>query len=198
MSSVETITVQSRASVGTGAARATRRDNLVPGIIYGNKKAPYPIALDARPILKELYTPGFFSKLFTISLDGQEESVLVKDVQLHPVTDHPQHIDFFRVDKNARISVNVPLRFTNDERAPGVKKGGSVNIVHHTIEVNCLVVQIPSEIVIDLGKMEINQAIHVSDLVLPENVVPSKSLGDATIVTIVAPSGPAKEETSAE
>ena len=194
MSSIETIPVQSRIATGTGGARATRREGLVPGVVYGSKKAPQHVALDARPILKELYKPGFFSRLFTISLDGKEQSVLVKDVQLHPVSDHPEHIDFLRVDKNSRININVPFHFVNDDRSPGVKKGGSVNIVHHTLEVNCLVTQIPAEILVDLSKLEIYQALHVSDLTLPEGVIAAKTLKDKTIVTIVAPGGAIKTE----
>lgn len=189
MSSTETITVQSREATGTGGARATRREGLVPGVVYGDNKAPQHVALDARPILKELYKPGFFSRLFTISLGGKEESVLIKDVQLHPVTDHPEHIDFLRVNKTSKITVNVPIRFVNDDRAPGVKKGGTVNIVHHALEVNCPATQIPTEIIVDLSKLEIHGSIHISDLTLSEGVTPSKSLGNATIVTIVAPGG---------
>lgn len=192
MSSLETIPVQSRIATGTGGARATRREGLVPGVVYGSNKAPQHVALDARPILKELYKPGFFSRLFTISLDGKEQSVLIKDVQLHPVSDHPEHIDFLRVDKDSRINVNVPIHFVNDERSPGVKKGGIVNIVHHTLEVNCQALKIPAEILVDLSKMEIHQALHISDLNLPEGVTPAKTLKNETIVTIAAPGGPAK------
>ncbi len=194
MSSIETITVQSRVASGTGGARTTRREGLVPGVVYGDNKAPQHVALDARPILKELYKSGFFSRLFTISLDGKEESVLVKAVQLHPVTDHPEHIDFFRVNKSSRITVNIPVKFTNDEKSPGIKKGGSLNIVHHTLEVSCPAIKIPAEILVDLSKLDMNQAIHVSDLSLPKDVTPVKSLGNATIVTIVSPGGPAKAE----
>lgn len=194
MSSVETIPVQSRQGAGTGAARATRREGLVPGVVYGNKKNPQSIALDARPILKELYKPGFFSRLFTISLDGKEEHVLAKAVQLDPVTDHPLHIDFQRVGKDSKITVNVPIRFINDDKAPGVKKGGSVNIVHHTLELSCPAMSIPEEILIDLGKLEINSGIHLSDLTLPSGTSVAGSTQDMTIVTIVAPSGSKAEE----
>lgn len=196
MSLVETIPVQSRQATGTGGARATRREGLVPGVVYGNKKEPHHIALDARPILKELYKPGFFSRLFTISVDGKEEHVLAKAVQLNPVTDHPIHIDFQRVGKDSKITLNIPLRFINDDKAPGVKKGGSVNIVHHTLELSCPAMSIPEEIIIDLAKLEINSGIHLSELTLPKGTSAVHTDHEVTIVTIVAPSGAKGEEES--
>lgn len=189
MSSIETIVVQSRAASGTGAARATRREGLVPGIIYGDNKEPQLIALDPRILIKEMYKSGFFSRLFTLSLDGKEQHVLAKDIQLHPVSDHPLHIDFQRVRKDAKINVNVPLAFINDDKAPGVKKGGAINIVHHSLEVICPANAIPEQIVVDLGKLEINQGIHVTDLKLPAGVVPAHQERDATLVTIVGSGG---------
>lgn len=194
MSSVETIPVQSRQAAGTGAARATRREGLVPGILYGNKKEPHPIALDARPILKELYRPGFFSRLFTISLDGKDEHVLAKAVQLDPVTDHPLHIDFQRVGKDSKIQVDVPIHFINDERAPGIKKGGSLNIIHHTLELKCSAMSIPEEITVDLSKLEMGHSIRLSEIKLPEGVSVVQADQDLTIVNIVAPGGPKTTE----
>ncbi|WP_032113752.1 50S ribosomal protein L25/general stress protein Ctc [Candidatus Paracaedibacter symbiosus] len=195
MSSVETIVVQSRAASGTSAARATRKDGLVPGIVYGNNKEPQLIALDPRVLIKEMYKAGFFSRLFTISLDGKEQHVLAKDIQLHPVSDHPLHVDFQRVSKDAKITVNVPLSFINDDKAPGVKKGGAINIVHHNLEVTCPANAIPEQIVVDLSKLEINQGIHITDLALPKGVVPTHQERDATLVTIVGSSSDtAKEE----
>ena len=190
MSSVETIVVQSRVASGTGPARAVRRAGSVPGVIYGNNQAPEHIAVEPKILVKEMYKPGFFSRLFTLSLEGKEQHVLAKDIQLHPVSDQPLHIDFQRVSKDSKIKVNVPLAFVNDEKAPGVKKGGAINIVHHTLEVLCLAVAIPEQIVIDLGKMEINQGIHVKDLALPAGVTPMLN-EDTTLVTIVGSSGEA-------
>lgn len=189
MSSIETIVVQSRAASGTGAARATRREGLVPGIIYGENKEPQLIALEPRALIKEMHKSGFFSRLFTLSLDGKEQHVLAKDIQLHPVSDYPLHIDFQRVRKDAKINVNIPLTFINDDKAPGVKKGGAINIVHHNIEVVCPANAIPEQIVIDLGKLEINQGIHVTDLKLPAGVVPAHQARDITLVTIVGSGG---------
>ncbi len=184
MTSVETIVVQSRAAAGTGPARAIRREGVVPGVIYGNNKEPVHISVEPRVLIKEMYKPGFFSRLFTLSLNGKEEHVLAKDIQLHPVSDHPLHVDFQRVSKDSKIKVNVPLSFINDEKAPGVKKGGAINIVHHTLEVTCLAVAIPEQIVIDLGKLEMNQGIHIKDLALPAGVTPVTQ-DDMTLVTIV-------------
>lgn len=187
MTSVETIVVQSRAASGTGPARAVRREGSVPGVIYGNNQAPQHIAVEPRVLVKEMHKSGFFSRLFTLSLDGQEQLVLAKDIQLHPVSDHPLHVDFQRVNKDSKIKVNVPLTFVNDEKAPGVKKGGAVNIVHHRLEVTCLAVSIPEQIIIDLGKLEMHQGIHIKDLNLPAGVTPVTQ-EDLTLVTIVGAS----------
>lgn len=190
MSSVETIPVQSRQAAGTGAARAIRREGLVPGILYGNKKEPQTIALDPRPLLKELYKPGFFSRLFTLSVDGKDQHVLAKDIQLDPVTDAPLHIDFQRVGKDSKIQVNVPIHFINDDRAPGVKKGGSLNVVHHTLELKCSAMAIPEEITVDLAKLEMGHGIRLSEIKLPDGVNVVHADQDITIVNIVAPGGP--------
>lgn len=193
MSSVETIVAKSRAASGTGPARAVRRSGSVPGIVYGNNQAPEHISVEPQFLIKEMYKPGFFSRLFTLNLDGKEQHVLAKDIQLHPVTDHPLHVDFQRVSKDSKIKVSIPLSFINDDKAPGVKKGGAINIVHHALEVMCLAIAIPEQIVVDLGKMEMNQGIHVKELALPAGVTPMLP-EDTTLVTIVGSASEAKTE----
>lgn len=190
MTSVETIVVQARAASGTGPARAVRREGAVPGVIYGNNQAPQHISVEPSILVKEMHKPGFFSRLFTLSLDGKEQHVLAKDIQLHPVSDHPLHVDFQRISKDSKIKVNVPLTFLNDDKAPGVKKGGAVNIVHHRLEITCLALAIPEQIIIDLGKLEMHQGIHVKDLQLPAGVTPVAQ-DDMTLVTIVGTSSDA-------
>lgn len=193
MSSVETIVVQPRTSSGTGAARATRREGLVPGVVYGSNKEPNLIAVDPRVLIREMYKPGFFSRLFTLSLAGKEEYVLAKDIQLHPVSDAPMHIDFQRVSKDAKIHINLPISFINEDKCPGVKKGGIVNVVHHALEVICPANAIPEQLVVDLSGMEIGQAVHIADLKLPKNVVAAHPERDNTILTIVGTAGSKSE-----
>jgi large subunit ribosomal protein L25 len=189
MSSVVTIEAQARTVRGTGGARALRREGRVPGIVYGQNQENQPISIDPRSIAKELYIPGFFSRLFAISINGKAQHVLIKDVQLHPVNDAPLHIDFMRVSKDSKIHVNIPVRVINDDKAPGVKQGGIVNVVHHTLEVICPADSIPSEILIDLTGMEAGQAIHLTDITLPAGVVAAHPDRDNTLISIVAPGG---------
>lgn len=188
MSSTHVIPAQPRSTTGTGAARATRRQGLVPGIIYGNSQAPEMISVDPKVLLKEIHTTGFFSRLFTVSVDGKDQAVLAKDIQLHPVTDQPLHIDFQRVSKNSKIHVFIPVSFINEDKSPGVKRGGIVNVVHHTLEVICSPTDIPEVLTVDLTGFEANQAVHISDLKLPKGVEAAHPERDNTIATIVPPS----------
>lgn len=185
MTSVDVLIAQARQAAGTGAARATRREGLVPGVVYGNNKDPEMIAMDPKMLVKEFHKPGFFSRLYTISVDGKEQHVLAKDIQLHPVTDHPLHIDFQRISKNAKINVNIPVIFINDDKCPGIKRGGMLNVVHHSLEVICPAISIPEQLVVDLSGVGPNQAIHIEDLKLPQGVVPAHPERDNTIATIV-------------
>ena len=194
MSSIHAIEAQNRTANGTGGARATRREGLVPGVVYGNKQENQYISIDPRSISKELYKPGFFSRLFALVVDGKTQQVLAKDIQLHPVTDAPMHIDFLRVAKDAKIHVNIPVHVINDDKAPGVKKGGIVNIVHHTLEVICPADSIPSEITVDLAGLEAGHAVHLTDIKLPKGVSAAHPDRDNTLVSIVAPGGGVKEE----
>ena len=194
MSSIHAIEAQNRTANGTGGARATRREGLVPGVVYGNKQENQYIAIDPRSISKELYKPGFFSRLFALVVDGKTQHVLAKDIQLHPVTDAPMHIDFLRVAKDAKIHVNIPVHIINDDKAPGVKKGGIVNVVHHTLEVICPTDSIPSEITVDLAGLEAGHAVHLTDIKLPKGVTAAHPDRDNTLVSIVAPGGGVKED----
>lgn len=185
MTSVDVLIAQARNASGTGAARATRREGLVPGVVYGNNKEPEMIAVDPKVLVKEYHKPGFFSRLYTISVEGKEQHVLAKDIQLHPVTDQPLHVDFQRISKNAKINVNVPVIFINDDKCPGIKRGGMLNVVHHSLEVICPAAAIPEQITVDLAGVGPNQSIHITDIKLPEGVVPAHPERDNTLATIV-------------
>jgi large subunit ribosomal protein L25 len=167
----------------------------VPGIIYGNKKDPEMIALDPKALMAECSQPGFFSRLYSVSVGGKEQEVLAKDVQFHPVTDRPLHVDFMRVSKGAKVHVYVPIVFINEDKAPGIKRGGVLNVVHHTIELVCPAQSIPEKLTVDLAGCDINQTIHLEALALPDGVVAAHAERDNTIATIVAPT--VMEETAA-
>jgi large subunit ribosomal protein L25 len=175
-----------RAGAGKGAARAARRQGNVPGVIYGAKKPPALIALNPRELELELRRKSFFTNLYDVQLEGAAEKVLVRDVQLHPVSDKPIHVDFMRVDPNTKVTVHVPVVFENEAAAPGIKRGGVLNSVRHEIELVCLATQIPHEIRVDLTGLDIGDSVHISKIKLPEGVRPAIAR-DFTVATIAAP-----------
>ncbi|MFD1378185.1 50S ribosomal protein L25/general stress protein Ctc [Fodinicurvata halophila] len=197
-------------------ARAVRRAGMVPAVIYGAKKDPVLITLEERDMVREIYTPGFFTHLFNIEVGGKKEQVLARDVQLHPVKELPMHVDFLRVSAKSRVSVEVPVHFINDEECKGIKVGGVLNVVRHTVELDCSAANIPEYIEIDLTGYDVGDSIHISEVSLPNDVAPTITDRDFTIATIAAPSalkgedeeeegeeeeseeGEADEETSAE
>jgi large subunit ribosomal protein L25 len=195
MSTTITLNASSRTLSGTGGARAVRGTGMVPGIIYGNKKDPEMISIDPKVLMTECLQPGFFSRLYSVAIDGKEQEVLAKAVQFHPVTDRPLHVDFMRISKGAKVHVFVPIAFINDDKAPGIKRGGVLNVVHHNLELICPAQSIPEKLTIDLAGKDINQTIHLEELNLPEGVVAAHPDRDNTIATIVAPT--VMEETSA-
>jgi large subunit ribosomal protein L25 len=187
-----------RERAGKGAARAARRAGLVPGVIYGAKRAPELISLKPAELLPELRKAGFFTNLYDVKIDGSSQQVLVRDVQLHPVTDRPEHVDFMRVDPNTKVTVEVPVVFLNEAASPGIKRGGVLNIVRHEIEVLCFATQIPHTIEIDLTGLDIGDSVHISAVKLPEGVRPTITGRDFTIATVAAPTTMAAEaETTA-
>jgi len=198
MSDNTAITAELRERAGKGAARATRREGKVPGVIYGAKQDPICIALDPRILWAEISKAGFTTRLFEVDLGkGGKHRCLARDVAFHPVTDQPIHVDFMRVSSDAAVHVRVPVHCINQERAPGIKRGGVINLEHHDIEVVCSPDSIPKDIQIDVGAMDIGQAVHFSHLVLPPGVRALHMAGDATIVTM-APPTVTKAETAAE
>jgi large subunit ribosomal protein L25 len=168
---------------------------MVPGIIYGNKKDPEMISIDPKALMTECLQPGFFSRLYSVSIDGKQQEVLAKDVQFHPVTDRPIHVDFMRISKDAKVHVSVPVVFINEDKAPGIKRGGVLIIVHHNLELICPAQSIPAKLTVDLTGRDINQTIHLDSLDFPAGVVAAHPERDNTIATIVAPT--VEEETSA-
>jgi large subunit ribosomal protein L25 len=189
-----------RDRAGKGVARAARRQGHIPCVIYGGGKAPVMISIDATLVERSVHASNFVTRMFDIDLGGQTHHVLPRDVQFHPVSDRPIHIDFLRVDASSVITVAVPFEFRNVETAPGIKKGGVLNIVHHELEVKCRPDQIPAHITIDLAGQELGASIHLSALTLPEGVTAVSAEKDFTIATIATPSalrGKEEEEEAA-
>jgi large subunit ribosomal protein L25 len=192
MATVQTIKAAARSRAGKGAARAERRAGRVPGIIYGDNKPPLPISLDYDDLRQRIYAGHFLTTVHEVEVDGEKHRVIPRDFQLDAVRDLPLHVDFMRLGENATIRVNIPVLVRNAEQSPGVKRGGTVSIVTHTVEVRCRADAIPAGIEVDVGNLEINHSKHLSDIKLPEGVR-SVSGRDVTLVTVVPPSGYAEE-----
>ena len=195
MSDITVLTAAARERVGKGSAREARRQGQIPAVIYGDKKAPASITIEQKVLVRYLETGGFFNTLFDIELDGKLNRVLPRDVQLHPVTDAPEHIDFLRVTSTTRISVEVPVEFLNEDESPGLKTGGVLNVVRYNVEVSCTPDLIPTSLILDLAGTEIGDILHISAVNLPEGVTPTITDRDFTIATIAAPTVVKEEET---
>jgi large subunit ribosomal protein L25 len=189
MTEANIIDAELREQVGKGAARATRRAGRVPCVIYGAKKDPISISINPLDLRKNLQSGGFFSTIYDIKIDGTSgvERVLAREVQLHPVTDVPRHVDFLRVSAATRVTIEVPCEFINEEECAGLKRGGVLNVVRFGIELLCAVDAIPQTIVVDLAGFDIGDSIHFSHVSVPDGVEPTISDRDFTIATIAAP-----------
>ena len=188
MSDIITITATKRERVGKGAARSVRREGLVPCIIYGAKKDPVPITIDPRVITKEYWAGHFGTRLWEIDVEGTKERVLPRDLQKHPITDFIEHVDFMRVSEKTIVNVNIPVSFTNEDKCPGLKKGGVLNVVRYDIEVACRADSIPESIEVDMSGFELGDSVHISHVKLPGDAKPTIDDRDFTVATIAVPS----------
>ena len=193
MADVNSLAATARSQSGKGPARAARRDGLVPAVIYGNKENPVSINVERKALEQQIHVPGFFIRLVDVRLDGETHRVLPRDVQFHPVSDVPLHVDFLRFSTDRKISVAVPVRFQNEEESPGLKRGGVLNIVRHEVEVLCTADNIPQIFDIDLAGFNIGDAVHASMVALPEGVTFAITDRDFTIATVAAPTVVAEE-----
>lgn len=197
MDDIHTLAAEPKERAGKGAARAARREGRIPGVIYGAKKSPVMITLDPQEVHREIHGGGFFTTLFDIKVNGGNERVLARDLQQHPVSERPLHVDFLRVSTSTVVVVEVPCNFINDEESPGIKRGGVLNIVRHALELSCRADAIPNEIEIDLTGLDIGDSVHISQIDLPEGVTPTITDRDFTIASVAAPSV-IKEEAAEE
>ena len=183
-----------RSRVGKGSARAARRAGRIPAVIYGDKKAPLSIEVEERVVRKVIHESGIFGRLLDINVEGDTTTVLTRDIQMHPVTDEPLHLDMLRVGKSSTVAVGVPVEFINHEKSPGLKVGGVLNIVRFEVELNCPAGDIPEKIVVDLDEVKIGDSIHISAIELPAGVTPTITDRDFTVATLQSPGGGVKNE----
>ncbi len=194
MTNFTTIEASVRAKAGKGAARATRRDGMVPGVIYGAKQDATLISLDPRVVLRELVKTGWRSRLYEISAGDAPVRALMREVQLHPVSDRPIHVDFQRLAPGEHIKVAVQVVFTGEESSVGIKRGGVLNVVRHTIEVSVDPDHIPANFTVDLTNLDINDNVRWSDIKQTEQVTPVIADRDFVIATVAAPTVVAEPE----
>lgn len=178
------LSVEVRERTGKGSARQTRRNGRVPGVLYGGELGPVAISLMDNELRKAINSGQFLANMITIEHGGETQTVFARDVQFDPVMDFPVHVDFQRVEEDSMIALEVPVAFLNEENAPGIKRGGVLNVVRHAIEVNCPAGSIPEAIEVDVSGLDIGDAVHISAVTLPENVTPTITDRDFTIVTL--------------
>jgi large subunit ribosomal protein L25 len=188
------LNVEVRERAGSGASRAVRREGKVPGVLYGGSENPVAIAVAQNEFRKALYTGKLLGHLVTLKYGGKTQPVIAKAVQFHPVTDAPVHFDLYRVDEHQLIRISVPVHFRNQEASPGIKRGGTLNINLHELEVMAPADRIPEEFVIDLTGLDIGDSVRASDLALPQGVELTAHVRDATVASIASSSALASEE----
>lgn len=178
------LTVDVREKTGTGNARATRKLERVPGVLYGGPRGPVSIDVSKKELVKAIRAGKFISHMITLDHKGEKQPVIPRAIQFHPVNDEPIHIDLYRVEENSVIDVDVPVHFKNHADSPGLKRGGVLNVVEHTIRLKVKAVAIPEEIVIDLTGLDVGAVIHLSAIALPSGATPVVKDRDFTVASI--------------
>lgn len=194
MSDALTLPAETRERAGKGASRALRREGRIPAVIYGGKEKPTPIHVEEKELIRLLDTGHLMNSIVEIKVGGDTMRTLPKDVALHPVTDRPLHADFFLMVKGGKIEVEVPVVFVDEDKSPGLEKGGVLNVVRHELELICENDKIPSEITISVEGKDVGDSIHISEVTLPEGSESAITDRDFTIATLVAPSALKKAE----
>lgn len=184
MTEIVKFNIESKEKAGKSSAKQLRKLGQVPATIYGEDKAPEMFSLSLNEFVKEYQKGGIRTRLAELDLAGKKISAIVKEVQLHPVSDAPLHIDFLRVGKDTTVKVAVPVRISNEDKAPGVKKGGIVNLVHRKIDLVCHPSKVPAQIEVSIEGMEIGQNVHINDIKLAEGVAPLDS-SNFTVLSIM-------------
>ena len=176
-----------RTNISTGQINKLRSDGFIPAVLYGGEKNNLNISLKKLHLQNLIKTETFMSKVFDLDIDGNAEKALPRDVAYNPISDEPIHIDFMRITKGSKLNIEIPVKFINSDKSPGLKKGGVLNIVRRKVELKCPAENIPNEIVVDLDNTEINTSLKISSVKLPENVVPTILDRDFVIATVASP-----------
>ena len=192
------LTVDIRERTGKGGAREARRQGKIPGVLYGGGQDPVAINLDSIEILKALNSGKFLSNMVTIDHKGDKQSVIPQDVQFHPVTDEALHIDLYRVDENQKVKVEVSVTFTGEDVSPGLKRGGTLNVVRHTVELLVPAGSIPDTLTADVSELEIGDNVKISNIDLPKGAEPTITDRDFTIATIASRGGAVETDSEDE
>lgn len=192
------IIVTERTSSGKKAARKLRHEGFVPGVIYGDDKAPVMVSVGEKELIAECYSLSFLGHVIEAKIGSKTEKFLPKEIEFDPVTDRPVHIDFLRVSKNSKVKVSIAIEFVNEDKSPGIKKGGIVNVVVHKLDCFCSPDAIPEKLSIDLSGKDIGDGFLLENMELPEGVSPVNPERDSVIATIVGSNVGADDETSSE
>ena len=187
MAAIKQLAAVTRSGTGKGAARSVRREGRVPAVIYGGGEVPEPISVEFKDINKLIYAGHFLTTIFELDIAGRTERVLPRDYQLDVVTDKPVHVDFLRLRAGSRVRIGVPVHVVNREASPGLKRGGTVNLVLHSLELLVPADAIPDSVTIDLTGLDFHDSVHIKDLKLPEGARPADTTSNYTIITIVPP-----------
>ncbi|HEY1637210.1 MAG TPA: 50S ribosomal protein L25/general stress protein Ctc [Rhizomicrobium sp.] len=197
MRDMQQLRAEARLGTGKGAAFRVRQKGLIPGVVYGGDASPETVSVPQRELERHVSTGTFLTTPFMLQVNGSSTRVIPRDVQLDPVTDRPVHVDFMRLKEGTQIVLAIPVRFRGQENSPGIKRGGVLNVVRHEIELLCPVENIPESIEANLSGLEIHGTLHISDIKLPEGVVPMVKERDFTIASIVAPTSVIEEARAA-
>ena len=184
---MNTLKATKRTTASTGQINKLRSDGFIPAVLYGGKKNNLNICLKKLHLQNLINTETFTARVFDLNIDGNSEKAIPRDVSYDPVSDEPIHIDFIRVEKGSKLTLEIPVKFINSDKSPGLKKGGVLNIVRRKVELKCPTENIPNEIVVDLDNTEINSSLKISTVKLPENVTPTITDRDFVIATVAPP-----------
>lgn len=198
MTEIRSLSLQVRNEVGTGPTRALRRTGYVPVSLYGKKQSPKNMAIEERALVKEMKEKGFLSHLFEISVEGASKKVLIKSIQKHPVSDRPLHVDLITVDADSRIRVDVAIKILNEDKCSGIKQGGILNLLRHSLPITCSPASIPEFIHVDVGSLKLGASVHLADLSLPAGVEVEHPEKIETILTVAQPKVSSASEESSE
>jgi large subunit ribosomal protein L25 len=197
MAQVQELKAEVRGGTGKGPAYQARQKGQIPGVIYGGKGNPENVAVDGRTLERHIEAGHFLTTLFMLEVGGAKTRVIPRAVQLDPVTDRPVHVDFMRLAEGATVRIEIPVHFNGGDVSPGLKKGGVLNIVRHSIGLICPADSIPNTIEVDVSKLDINESIHINSLNLPQGVKPIIRGRDFTVCSIVAPTSVIEEQRAA-